>query len=302
MNEAQKNSNAQHFFLYLLTFFSLAFLSFGSGSILFQFVNKFLPDRIANNFDQGLARFGIAALFIAGPIFFVVSKIINKKISDGAIILESGVRKWLTYIVLFFAASTVIGDLIALVSNFLNGETTLQFSLKALIVLVIAGVIFSYYFWDMRKEVIDEKVAKINLISVSVCIFLLLVIFSGAFFIIDSPGVAREKRIDNQTLADMQATDASIRNFFNQVGTLPANLKDLERTGFSPYLQSGNKIDYETSGQNAYKLCGAFLRSNVNDKDTYYGPENVNEWKHQAGRICFERIALKENQEKSQLR
>ena len=142
--ENQKNSNAQDFFLFLLMFLALGFLAFGSGSILFQAIGKFLPDEIANTFDQGGVRFGIAAIFIAGPIFLVIAKVINKRIVGGITLLEAGVRKWLTYIVLFFAAATVIGDLITLIFNFLSGETTVQFLLKVLTVLIIAGGIFAY--------------------------------------------------------------------------------------------------------------------------------------------------------------
>lgn len=296
MSDTQKNSNAQDFFLYLLTFLALSFLSFGSGSILFQAVGKFLPDPIANTFDQGAVRFGIAAILIASPIFLLISKLINKRIATGTTSLESGVRKWLTYIVLFFAAATVIGDLITLVLNFLGGETTVQFLLKALVVLAIAGGIFSYYFWDMRKTELNEKVFKLSKISALIVIAYLTIVFVGAFFIIDSPSVARQKRIDSQTVSDAQSVDSSIRNYFTQAGKLPETLVDLEKTGFTPYLQSANKIEYIPTGENAYKLCASFERADVDDKDVFFGMQGSVEWKHQAGKVCFERIALDENE------
>lgn len=293
--QKRKSSNAQDFFLYLLMFLALSFLAFGSGSILFQFVSKILPDQISNFFDQSGVRFGIAALFIAGPIFFLVSNIIVKRISDGAIAIDSGVRRWLTYIVLFFAAATVIGDLIALIFNFLNGETTIQFLLKVLIVLIIAGSIFTFYFWDMRKNEVDGERKKINKIATLSAGAFLAVVFVGAFFIVDSPNLAREKRIDEQTVNDVQAIDNSVRSFFNQSGKLPTTLADLEKTGFSPYLQSASNIDYLMTGENAYKLCASFVRSNIDDKDVFLGNVSSVEWKHAGGNFCFERIALKEN-------
>jgi hypothetical protein len=296
MNEIKRSNHAQDFFLYLLMFLSLNFLSFGSGSILFQAVGKFLPDPIASTFDQGGVRFGIAAIFIAGPIFFIIARIITRRLSEGVISLESGVRKWLTYIVLFFAAATVIGDLITLVLNFLGGETTVQFLLKALVVLAIAGGIFSYYFWDMRKTEVDEKVSKLSRTSALIVMGYLAIVFVGAFFIIDSPSVARQKRIDSQTASDAQSVDSSIRNYFTQAGKLPETLVDLEKTGFTPYLQSANKIEYIPTGENAYKLCASFERADVDDKDVFFGMQGSVEWKHQAGKVCFERIALDENE------
>ncbi len=299
MNETQKNSNAQDFFLFLLMFLALGFLAFGSGSILFQAVGKYLPDQIANTFDQGGVRFGVAAILIAGPIFFWISKTINNRIASTVTSLESGVRKWLTYIVLFFAAATVIGDLITLIFNFLGGETTIQFLLKVLIILTIAGGIFAYYFWDMRKTQVEEKSSKINKVSAEALLIFLLVVFIGAFFIIDSPTVARLKRIDSQTISDAQSVDNSVRSFFTQAGKLPQTLAELEKTGFAPYLQSTNRIEYEVTGENSYKLCSTFQRSNLDDKDVSFDVANSGEWKHQAGKICFERIALNDGNAKA---
>jgi hypothetical protein len=295
MSENQKNNNAQDFFLYLLTFLALTFLALGAGSVLFQAVNKFLPDEISNNFDQGGVRFGIAAILIAGPLFLLISRFINQRIVSGVTSLEAGVRKWLTYIVLFFAAATVIGDLITLVLNFLGGETTVQFLLKVLIILVIAGGIFAYYFWDMRKTKLSEKALKINKLSAIILVVFSAVVFVGAFFLIDSPATARLKRIDSQTISDVQSVDSSIRGFFTQAGKLPKTLADLDKTGFSPYLQSANEVEYAAVDENTYKLCATFERADIEDKDVYYGGEDLNQWKHAAGEVCFERIALDEN-------
>ncbi|NTV41223.1 MAG: hypothetical protein HGA61_03030 [Candidatus Moranbacteria bacterium] len=225
----------------------------------------------------------------------MISKFVNKRIAEGVTSLESGVRKWLTYIVLFFATATVIGDLITLILNFLAGETTLQFLLKVLIVLAIAGGIFTYYFWDMRKNQINENFSKINKASAEALLIFLLVVFIGAFFIIDSPAVARQKRIDNQTVNDIRSVDSSIRNYFTQSGKLPQMLADLDKTGFAPYLQGTNKIEYVATGDNSYRLCASFERSDIDDKDVSFGVQGLVEWKHQAGKACFERIALDEN-------
>jgi len=64
----------------------------------------------------------------------------------------SPVRKWLTYLTLFIAATVLIGDLITLVYNALGGELTTRFLLKVLTVAVIAGGTFGYYLWDLRQD------------------------------------------------------------------------------------------------------------------------------------------------------
>src|SRR5438132_4874360 len=43
--------------------------------------------------------------------------------------------KWLIYLTLFVAALIIIGDLVSLIYNFLGGDVTIKFVLKALSVL-----------------------------------------------------------------------------------------------------------------------------------------------------------------------
>jgi uncharacterized membrane protein YraQ (UPF0718 family) len=64
----------------------------------------------------------------------------------------SPVRRWLTYLTLFLAATALTGDMITLVYNALGGELSLRFALKVLVVAAIAGSIFSYYLLDLRRE------------------------------------------------------------------------------------------------------------------------------------------------------
>jgi hypothetical protein len=290
------NNPAKDFFLHLLEFFSLAFVVFGEGAILFQFINKFVSDQIERTispFDQGGVKFGIAALIIAGPMFFFVSKIIFQRIREKKTPLDSSVRKWLTYIVLFFAAATVIGDLIALVVNFLNGDAAWGFLLKVLTILLIAGAVFAYYFWDMLKKQDDREKKRINFFAIRVSIAVMAITFIASFFVIDSPVVSKQKRIDGQVVLNLQNIDESVRGYFDQTEKLPKSLDDLKKTGIEPALQKGlGNITYEMKVGDVYTLCADFVRSDKSDTEA-----NVvivsDEWKHNVGRVCFDRIALK---------
>ncbi|MEI7890586.1 MAG: DUF5671 domain-containing protein [bacterium] len=288
----KQDSSAQDFFLYLVTFLSLAFVSIGEGSILFGFVDKFVTDTeglLYQSFSQESVKFGIAALFIAGPIFLFVSRIIVARINAGRISLESKIRKWLTYIVLFFASATIIGDLITLVVNFLGGDFTSSFLLKVLVILLIAGGIFGYYFWDMRRT---EDVSNINKNAMIVCMLVLGVTFIAAFFIIDSPNVARQKKLDQQSIDTIQSIDNSIQSYFGESEKLPAKLDDLQTTKFSYGTGNLKDIEYKIEDEKSYKLCATFLRSSLNDVAPQYF-QYTNEWKHDAGNFCFARTVLK---------
>lgn len=58
---------------------------------------------------------------------------------------DSGVRKWLTYIALVFAAIIVLADGIWFLEALLRGQLTLRFMLDSLVLLVIGGGVFTYY-------------------------------------------------------------------------------------------------------------------------------------------------------------
>ncbi|HBI33530.1 MAG TPA: hypothetical protein DEA43_04650 [Candidatus Moranbacteria bacterium] len=288
----QNQGNAQDFFLYLVVFFSLAFVAFGEGSILFGFIDKFVTDaesRMFPAFNQGMVKFGIAALIIAGPIFFAISRIITKRISQQKILLESKVRKWLTYLVLFFASATIIGDLITLVVNFLSGDYAASFLLKVFVILLIAGGIFGYYFWDMRRTEISSP---INKISAYVAIAVVIVTFISGFFIIDSPAVSRQKNIDQQVVNDLQSVDNSIQNYFSETGKLPQKLEDLGSTKFSIEIQNVKAVEYKVESVDEYSLCADFMRSSLDDVQSQNDPY-LKSWKHDEGNFCFKRVALK---------
>jgi hypothetical protein len=58
----------------------------------------------------------------------------------------------LTYLTLFLAACTLMGDLIGAVYTFLGGELTARFLLKVLTVGLIAGTVFAFYLVELRAD------------------------------------------------------------------------------------------------------------------------------------------------------
>lgn len=149
--------SAHDAFLYLIMFFTLYVSAFSFGSIWFEFIKRTFPDPLViaggvGNLDT--IRSSLAAIIIAFPLFFWISWLLKKAIAKNPEKRGSKIRKWLTYLTLFIAATIIIGDLITLMYNLLSGALTTPLSLKILTVGVIAGVIFGYYLWDLWA---DEK-------------------------------------------------------------------------------------------------------------------------------------------------
>lgn len=149
--------SAREAFLYLVLFLTLYISAFSFGSLLFQFINRWLPDPLREGYyvyesSRNAIRMATSSLIIAFPVFLWLSAMMGKAIARDPEKRSSKVRKWLTYLTLFVAAGIIIGDLISLVFNLLGGEITLRFLLKTLVVGGIAGTIFGYYLWDLRTE------------------------------------------------------------------------------------------------------------------------------------------------------
>jgi hypothetical protein len=145
---------ARDAFLYLLSFGTLGTWTTGLGSVFFTLIDIRFPDPIPpqgfRNLNQEIAG-SIASLIVAFPIYLLTMRILLHGVREQPERLESGVRKWLTYIALLIAAGTVIGDLVTFLTYFLRGDLTTHFLLKVLTVLVIAAGVFAYYLLWLEK-------------------------------------------------------------------------------------------------------------------------------------------------------
>ena len=99
----------------------------------------------------GNIRWSIAVLVVATPMYLWLTIRERAKLAADPALYRSAIRKWLTYITLLLAATTLLGDLMAVIYAFLSGDFTFQFFLKALVVALVAGLIFLFYLNDIRK-------------------------------------------------------------------------------------------------------------------------------------------------------
>lgn len=151
-----KKISPRDVFVHLLAMITL-YVSAGSLiALLFQIVNRFVPDVAsvctATGCDTSLSamRFSIASLVVVFPIYCLTTRYLNRSYVD-AEKRNVRIRKWLVYFTLFAAALICIGDAVSLLYNFLGGELTLRFFFKILAIFFVAGSIFYYYLHDLRR-------------------------------------------------------------------------------------------------------------------------------------------------------
>ena len=194
----------------------------------------------------------------------------------------------------------MVGDLVMVLYKFLDGQDlTSAFLLKALAVLVTAGCVFGFYLQDTREK-ISSKVRKMWLIGVGIVILISIIL---GFSILGSPQTQRLIRYDNQKITDLQNIQWQVISYWQMNGTIPTNLKELEKT--QQYIlptdpQSKTDYEYKKTGEMTFELCSDFSSENMtNQNNMAVAPVNYpvkggiiqNEnWNHKAGRQCFERV------------
>jgi len=152
-----KKSSPKDVFLHLLAIITL-YVSAGSFvSLLFQYINIYFPDPL----DQGYytlagayqaVRFAVASLIVMFPAYVITTRFLNQSYKTEPEKRNLRVRRWLVYFTLFAAGLIMLGDLVTLIYNFLNGDLTTRFALKILTVLIVAWSVFWYYFRDLRQH------------------------------------------------------------------------------------------------------------------------------------------------------
>lgn len=295
--ENKKNNSAKFAFLYLLSLVSLAFVSINVGQIIFQLINKYIVDVLSQNnaaFSSEILKFAIASLVVATPTYYFSNKFIYQSLYKGELDKEAGVRKWLTYLIIFIAFLVMIGSLIALLVNFLNGAITTQIILKCLTTLVISGIVFSFYFYDIRRDKTDgykDKVLKIYFFS---SLLIIIITFIASLFIVESPKLARNRQLDQKIISSFSMISYELNNYYQFYGKLPVDLSVLQKEypGIAAdFLQNPiteEAFKYQIKGDREYELCATFLTDtlvNLQNKDmAYYADPS---WPHGIGYQCL---------------
>ncbi len=299
----------KHVFLHLFVIIMLYYSTVNFIILMFQYTNYWIVDPLTEVayyqfiYSSGLIRFAIASLIIVFPVFIFTSRYLSKCYAANAAIRDMRTRKWLIYFTLFVAALVIIGDLVRIILTFLEGEMTLRFILKALSILLVAALIFFYYLKDLKR---GEKVLPQIKYFVWGVIALVTVAVVAGFFIVGSPKMERLRRFDYERVVRLQEIQWQIINYWRSKEYLPVQLSDLEDSisGFVAPVDPETNLpfEYNIKGAEAFELCATFNKASEDGGEIpfravepmSYGKSGAENWQHNAGRACFERVIDKE--------
>jgi len=289
------NNAAKYAFFYMLSLVALVFTALSAGMIIFQFINKNIEDVLQSGggqFSPEALKFAISALVIATPIFYLTSRQIQKSLFSGALDRESGIRKWLTYFILFIASVVMLGWLISTINSFLDGELTMKFFLKAFTAIGIAAAVFTFYYYDIRRSEIVNKKDRVVAVYFYVSLVFILAVFTASLFIVESPRETRSRKLDNAVLDSFNQVDQAVNEYYRENKKMPENLEILRQEYV--YLsekdlkdpETGKAFELRVTGDRSYELCAVFRTANNEDNNSY-NDWYKERWPHIAGEQCL---------------
>lgn len=306
--EPPGEGGAREAFQYLLALTALTFVVVNAITIAFRFISWMLPDDSESyesymfDYQQTQVRWSMAMLLVAFPLLLAFTYWIGSGLSKAPERTKSAIRRWLTYLALFAAAITIIGDTVSLVYGLLQGDLTTRFLLQVLVVLVVSLVVFCYYLLSLgiseRNAAADLRRLDRTLAGISTLLFALTI--GAGFVLAGSPFQARLKRFDDRRIHDLQQIEQAIRRLVVEIEDGKRHLKrplpsDLSEVAIfvadEEYRarlnlqdpQTGKPYTYTATGEATFELCAEFaLESRQQQPD----------WTHPAGRHCFSRDML----------
>jgi len=165
-----------------------------------------------------------------------------------------------------------------------------------LVDLCIVGIIFGFYFWDIRKKDMIGMTYFSNRIFFIIGIGSLIIGIILAFSVIDGPIKTRNKKIDAEKTNSLRRYVSSIQSYYDKYARLPENLNEVEKDNSYIVKSKSETMTYQKTGNLNYKVCDNFLSSNLgesenndNGYDYEFGYYYDKEFQHDKGNYCFDK-------------
>lgn len=278
---ASRTENARDAFFYVLAFVTLGIWAVALVWLAYALVDRAFPSPLdaeyftGFSFRQSVAG-QLASLIVAFPIFILVSRAIVRETRQRPESLDSGVRKWLTYIALAITSLCLLGDGVWFLQQFLLGDLTLRFVVKALVLFAIAGAILWYYLGSVRQGGAPQSRDRFFGWIAACAVALAVVLgFTG----VGTPAWERAVQLDETRAGNLRSIASAIQDAYAKNKRLPAAV---------PYVAGDSERDpvthdvygYFPARGSLYTLCATFETTDNGTADDAF-------WQHPAGHTCF---------------
>jgi Domain of unknown function (DUF5671) len=294
-NNTQKNTILQLGSLITL-YLSVSFLIV----LLFNIINLRFEDATDSYWQiessSSSLRLAIAMLLVFFPTYLLLTRKVNVARRAETSVFYLGLTKWLIYLSLLVGGGVILGDAVAVILSFLEGDLTTRFFFKSLVLMSVVGAAFYYYLQDARgywltREKQSKLFALVTTIVVATCVV-------AGFFHTETPTTVRQMRLDETQISDLRNIQWQIESKLAiSTTSIPKTLEEAYDGLTIPEAPEGRlDYSYEVTSE-GFKLCATFSRDS-NPTEEQWGPafnkdaliKNGEDWKYKEGRHCFSRI------------
>ncbi len=288
---------AKHFVLQLGSLASLYIAVSFALVLIFNLINLRFPDPAEGYYvvesAQSSVRLAIAMMVVFLPTYLILTRVVNNTRRAAPTGTYLSLTKWLIYLSLLVGGGVLLGDLVAVIMAFLEGELTTRFLLKAASVLLVVGAAFTYYILDARGYWLTNSARSVQFGAAAAGLGIAIVI--AGFMNIETPASVREGKLDDKQLTDLQEIQWRLESYVALNGSAPENLDQLEGSDLPTAPEGRPAYEYAKTDR-GFSLCAEFAleshdgggMSSPYDTKAIIG--NAWDWDHPAGRHCFERI------------
>jgi hypothetical protein len=176
-----------------------------------------------------------------------------------------------------------MGDLIAALALLLRGELTSRFVARSLVVLLLSGGVFSYYFGGLRKTDTAAQPGRDRLMAILSSVMVAILVVTG-FTQLGPPSAQRAYRADGQRVQRLYQLSTRLAQYWHtHAQQLPAEITQLPNASVTdPFTRQPYEYHRGTGSQ--YQLCTSFARASDPREETAPTPSI---WVHPAGHYCF---------------
>jgi hypothetical protein len=298
---------AREAFLHLVSFAALYTTVIAVLALVFTYLDVLLPDPAVSQYAlsaeqvRSSIRWEMSAVIVASPIFLWISSLLLREMRATPDKARSPVRRWLTYLTLFVASVTIGVTLITLVSSLLGGELTVRFLLKVVVVFVVAGACYAYYFLSLRMPPEEARTTRLHTRFGWAAGAAVLATIVGGMTLTGLPTTERLRRFDARRIEDLRTIADEALNISlgprwrspQAAATLrqplPRSLDEVAAGAVQRRPRIADPVTHERYGyevvnETRFRLCATF--DQLRDE-----PLDVR-WNHPAGRHCFEVDAM----------
>jgi len=273
--------------------------------LIFGIINLRFPDAAESYWALESAassvRLGIAMVIVFFPAYLGFTRVVNKLRRSDKSQTYLSLTRWIIYLSLLVGGLILLGDLVAVIRAFLEGEITVRFILKAAAVFVVIGSAFYYYLLDAKDYWMTHE--RTSLWCGAAALITIIGFVGIGLTHIETPSEVRERRLDDKQVNDLQEMQWRVYTHFETVGELPTTL-DVIQNGAPLPVAAPERTPYRYEvTETGFALCATFsfpsqsgdwyLTCSIVEPDSA-GIKGMDNWNHDAGEVCFERIVKRE--------